>query len=134
MNTSNSARPDIMITVDPVEHRGFEYHSGLSFTLFARGVRGEIGRGGRYRAGAGETATGFSLFLDSIMRAVPAMQPPLRLFLPFGVSADTAAAVRAKDWICIAGLGPVDDVQGEARRLGCTHILENGEPVALGDG
>ncbi len=129
-----AARPDIMITVDPVEHRGFEYHSGLSFTLFARGVRGEIGRGGRYRAGAGETATGFSLFLDSIMRAVPAMQPPSRLFLPFGVSADTAAAVRAKDWICIAGLGPVDDVQGEARRLGCTHILENGEPVALGDG
>ena len=128
------AQPDIMITIDPVEHRGFEYHSGLSFTLFARGVRGEIGRGGRYLTGAGETATGFSLFLDSIMRAVPVLQLAPRLFLPFGVSVKESAAIRAKGWVGVAGLGSINDARGEARRLGCTHILENGKPVALGAG
>src|SRR5690606_27250829 len=40
--------PDLAVTVDPVEHRGFEYHRGISFSLFARRVRGELGRGGRY--------------------------------------------------------------------------------------
>ena len=27
--------PTLTLTVDPVEHRGFEYHTGVSFTLFA---------------------------------------------------------------------------------------------------
>jgi len=128
-----AARSDIMITVDPVEHRGFEYHSGLSFTLFVRGVRGEIGRGGRYVAGDGETATGFSLFLDSIMRAVPPVPARSRVFVPFGGPTDAAESVRSKGWVGVAGLAPVDDVQGEARRLGCTHIFEGGELVGLGD-
>ncbi len=49
-----ASAPDLMVTVDFVEHRGFEYHTGVAFTLFARGARGEVGRGGRYRAdGAG---------------------------------------------------------------------------------
>ena len=33
--------PDLKITIDPVENRGFEYHTGVSFVLFALGVRGE---------------------------------------------------------------------------------------------
>ncbi len=51
------AAPDLMLTVDPVEHRGFEYQTGTSFTLFSRGVRGELGRGGRYRAGEARRAS-----------------------------------------------------------------------------
>jgi ATP phosphoribosyltransferase regulatory subunit len=46
--------PDLALTIDPVENRGFEYHSGISFSLFARGVRGELGRGGRYLAEANQ--------------------------------------------------------------------------------
>ena len=48
------------LTIDPVEHRGFEYHTGVAFTIYARGVRGELGHGGRYateaNGGAGEPA------------------------------------------------------------------------------
>ena len=126
-----AASPEAMITIDPVEHRGFEYHTGLSFTLFAHGVRGEIGRGGRYRAGADESATGFSLFLDSIMRAVPVPQAEAHVFLPFGLVPGQAAAIREDGWISVAGLSPVENTQQEARRLRCTHVLENGRPIAL---
>lgn len=126
-----AASPEAMITIDPVEHRGFEYHTGLSFTLFAHGVRGEIGRGGRYRAGADESATGFSLFLDSIMRAVPVPQAEARVFLPFGLVPDQAAAIREEGWLSVAGLSPVENTRQEARRLRCTHVLENGRPIAL---
>ena len=88
--------PDLAVTVDPVEHRGFEYHSGLSFTVFANGVRGEIGRGGRYLAGAdGEQSTGFTLFLDSIIRALPEASRPDRVYLPFGAAVAQAALLRA---------------------------------------
>lgn len=64
---------DIQITVSPLERRGFEYQTGTSFTLFAKESRGELGRGGRYEVAAnnGETATGFTLYMDSVLPVVP---------------------------------------------------------------
>src|SRR5690606_20058367 len=50
----SAAAPDLLVTLDPGEFRGFEYHTGIAFTLFARNVRGELGRGGRYITPAGE--------------------------------------------------------------------------------
>lgn len=61
------------ITVDPLEQRGFEYQTGVSFTLFAKGLRGELGRGGHYeinRNGESENACGFTLYMDSLLRGV----------------------------------------------------------------
>ena len=45
------AAPELALTIDPIEWRGFEYHTGTSFSLFAGGVRTELGRGGRYSVG-----------------------------------------------------------------------------------
>jgi ATP phosphoribosyltransferase regulatory subunit len=116
--------PDLAVTVDPVEHRGFEYHSGLSFTVFANGVRGEIGRGGRYLAGAnGEQSTGFTLFLDSIIRALPEASRPDRVYLPFGAAVAQAALLRAEGRVTVAGLTVERDPMTSAREQGCTHIL-----------
>ena len=73
---------DVQITIDPLERRGFEYQTGVSFTLFAIGARGEIGRGGRYdvaaQGKAAETATGFTLYMDTILRVTPPMAEPRR--------------------------------------------------------
>jgi ATP phosphoribosyltransferase regulatory subunit len=129
-----AAAPDLTLTVDPVEHRGFEYQTGLSFTVFARGVRGEMGRGGRYHVtGNGEPATGFSLFLDSVLRALPHPDNGRTLYLPHGTNAPRGAALRAEGWITVAGLAPESDPAAEARRLGCTHILRDDEVAELGD-
>lgn len=126
-----AAKPDLSLTLDPVEYRGFRYHTGVSFTLFAHGVRGELGRGGRYVGLNGEPATGLTLFLDSILRALPAPSTATRLFLPHGTSAADAARVVADGWMTIAGLEAVDDEESEARRLGCTHRLVDGAVAEL---
>jgi len=76
--------PAVEVLVDPAELRGFDYHTGLSFVLYAKGVRGELGRGGLYQAGD-EQATGFTLYMDSVLRALPAQNPPEKIT----VSADT---------------------------------------------
>lgn len=125
--------PDLPLTVDPVEYRGFEYHTGVSFTLFATGVRGELGRGGRYITTAGEAATGFSLYLDSIMRALPEPPAPKRLYLPFGTAGTDAARLRAEGWITVAGLSPESDPQADAARLACSHCWHNSKIVALAE-
>jgi ATP phosphoribosyltransferase regulatory subunit len=128
-----SAQPELALTIDPVEYRGFEYQTGVSFTLFARGVRGELGRGGRYLAGnaPGEPATGFTLFLDSVTRAAPEPAPAKKLFLPYGTAAALGRKLRAEAWITLAALEPAADARAEAKRLGCSHLWLGGKIVAL---
>jgi ATP phosphoribosyltransferase regulatory subunit len=132
------AMPVLKVTVDPVENRGFEYHTGISFTFFARvepqhAARGELGRGGRYDAGdpaAPEPATGFTLYTDMILSTLPKARPRRRLLLPPDADPAYAAALRDEGWITVAALGKTKDWHGEASRLGCGHVLENGKPVA----
>jgi ATP phosphoribosyltransferase regulatory subunit len=131
------AAPGLVVTVDPIENRNFEYHTGLCFTLFARGVRGELGRGGRYMAvsgagsGGGEPSTGFTLYTDTVLRAVPSPRPPRRVFLPLGADESVGRRLREAGWVTVAGLAPVADPQAEARRLKCSHVAIGGEPVEL---
>jgi len=127
--------PDLDVTLDPVEHRGFEYHSGISFSLFAHGLNGELGRGGRYWAIApghdGETATGVTLYLDRVMRALTPDAPANRLFLPAGTASADRRARQAEGWWTVAGLETGSDAEAEARRLGCSHVWLNGRAAAL---
>lgn len=127
------AEPNLLITVDPIERRGFEYQTGLSFTLFARSVRGELGRGGRYRTGDpdGEAATGFSLYTDSLLRAVPGQEPARRIFVPSGCPRGVGDDLRSQGWVTVCGLEPVPDAMAEARRLGCGYVLADMRPVPI---
>jgi len=117
-----AALPGLILTLDAVEYRGFEYQTGVSFTLFARGVRGELGRGGRYATAGGEAATGFTLFLDTLLRAVAAPPAHRRLYLPHGTPERDAVRLRGEGWVTVAGLAPAADAEPEARRLGCDHL------------
>ncbi len=128
--------PGLKVTVDPVENRGFEYHTGISFTFFARigpelGPLGELGRGGRYLAGAPsspEPATGFTLYTDAILRTLPAPPPRRRVLVPGDADRGRTRALRAEGWITVAALLPAADWRAEARRLDCGFVLAGGEP------
>jgi len=127
----STALPNLSLTLDPVEYRGFEYQTGVSFTVFAEGVRGELARGGRYITESGEAATGVSLYMDTILRALPEATPVSRLYLPTGTAFSVGQAQRADGWITVAALGDVQDAAAEATRLACSHILINDKPVAV---
>ncbi len=130
-----AAAPGLTLTVDPVEHRGHVYQIGLSFTLFGKGVRGELGRGGLYLAdcldGGSEPGTGFTLFADTVMRAIRPGQGLKRLYLPFGTARATAVGLRSEGWATVNGLAASDDLETEARRLRCTHLWREGRVLAL---
>jgi len=121
------AAPDLALTVDAVENRGFEYHTGVTFSVFARGSQRELGRGGRYaltQSGNGaEPATGATFFVDALLAVVPLPQASRTLFAPLGTPRATIAAWQAKGWSVSAGLAQVADDLKEAQRLGCTHVL-----------
>jgi ATP phosphoribosyltransferase regulatory subunit len=116
------------ITLDPTERHGFEYQSWFGFTLYAEGVRGTLGRGGTYRiGGSNEPATGFTLYIDPLVDALPATPAADLRYLPSGHDPDIAARLRAIGWRTLAALGGDEDPAA----LGCTHRLDGDTPHAL---
>ena len=116
--------PGLRITLDPVEFRGFRYHTGVAFTIYGPGLSGELARGGRYISQNDEPATGMSLYPDAVLRAAPVAAPKPRLFLPMGAD---GAAFRTQGFATVAALAPEDTPQ----RLRCTHELKDGRAVPL---
>ncbi|MSO98846.1 MAG: ATP phosphoribosyltransferase regulatory subunit [Rhodospirillaceae bacterium] len=125
-----AAIPDVVITVDAVENRGFEYHTGITFSIFASGSQREVGRGGRYKLPSQEPATGATLLIDALLPVVPRQSQAKHLFVPQGTERSDVLAHQVKGWTIIAALS-AGDALAEAKRMNCTHILKSGEPVAL---
>jgi ATP phosphoribosyltransferase regulatory subunit len=128
INDIRTATPKLNLTVDLVESRGLEYHTGVTFTIFAKGIRGELGRGGRYLAGTKESepATGMTLFMDSVLRALPAARNEKRLYLPTKTDIGEGRKFRSEGWITVDGLETDVDIKVEANRLRCSHFLSDG--------
>lgn len=121
----------VRITLDPTERHGFEYQSWIGFSLFGEGLAGEAGRGGSYTIlhadGHEEPAIGFSLFLDPLVDAGLMQFAARRVFIPLDAPTGASAMLRSEGWVTVVAIGPDCD----AKRLGCTHRLKDGKPVAL---
>jgi ATP phosphoribosyltransferase regulatory subunit len=126
-----AADPDLRVTIDPVEFRGYRYHTGAAVTIFAPGRQVELGRGGRYLCENGESATGITLYPDTALRVAPKLILRARLYLPADAPVEAGAAARAQGFATIAGLSPVADLVHEAGRLGCSHLWRDGAIIDL---
>jgi ATP phosphoribosyltransferase regulatory subunit len=129
--------PDLTITIDPVETRGYEYHTGVTFTFFALNVRGEIGRGGRYLVNdangnkAAETATGASLYVDTILRALPAPLKKDRVLVSAS-KPGVAFKLRKEGWVTVEHFNESDSINNvQAEKSGCTHFWNGNKVLAI---
>lgn len=120
---AQSLRGKVALTLDPTERHGFEYQSWLGFSIFAQGVRGEIGRGGSYTVlyddGREEPAVGFSLYIDAIIDSGLTPAPRQRLFVPLDADLTVAARMRREGWVTVAALEASDTPEAQL----CTHVL-----------
>ncbi len=102
----------VTLSVDLAELRGLHYHTGVVFAAYCEGVPNDIARGGRYdevgRAfGRARPATGFSLYLNELMRVIPQPlpRPPIRApWRPDAALLAAMAALRGKGEIVIQEL------------------------------
>lgn len=130
-----SEAPSLALTLDLVENRGLQYHTGVTFFLFAKGSAREIGRGGRYLidhgAGQNEPATGATLFIDALANVAPAPEVTPLLYVPFGTTREDIVALQDQGYRVKASLETGSDSAKEAKRLGCSHILQDGSAQEL---
>lgn len=120
----------LSLTLDLVENRGLQYHTGVTFFLFAKGSSQEIGRGGRYRIdhdeGRTEPATGVTLFMDGLLPVAPTPVQTPCVFVPYGTGRETVAKLQAEGNRVRVSLEDSDDPISEAKQLGCSHVLLDG--------
>lgn len=120
----------VQITIDPLERRMFEYYNGVAFVVFSQDARGELGRGGRYNVSFGEgdeppeAATGFTLYMDSVRRALPAAKSHDVLAVPYAIAWSEIQKLHNEGWVVVRGREK--DVPKAA-----THRYKNGKITAL---
>ena len=131
VRASTSQNPKLALTIDPIEFRGYQYHTGICTTVFAAGRQAELGRGGRYLSGNGEPATGITLYPDTIVRVAPPPSLRPRLYLPFGTAPGDAETCRRQGFATIPAFNENNPPLIEAARLGCTHVYQNGQIIIV---
>lgn len=122
--------PYVSLTIDPLERRGFDYHQGIGFSILAPGVRGELGRGGRYSTQSPhdqptELSTGVTLYLERVLQAVPATPTQDKLYVRKDQGLDHVISLTRDGYFIVIGdADPADNAacQAEAAAQGATHI------------
>jgi ATP phosphoribosyltransferase regulatory subunit len=129
------AYPDLPITLDPLEGRGFDYHTGVAFSIFAEGLRGEVARGGAYITGYDEVASGLSIYMERLLRGLPEPEPAVLVYLPSDIPLSTALGYAERGRQLVLGQHPAGSKQAraEASQTGCQFIVASieGTPEAL---
>ena len=84
-----SKYPEVNFFLDLSESNYLDYHTGTRFTFYAKNVRGEVARGGRYISKEDsklESSTGFTCYMDTIIRASSFIDKINKILIPFDTS------------------------------------------------
>ena len=120
----------IKISIDPLENRGFNYHSGLSFTIFSENLKGEIAKGGRYKTLNGESAIGCTIYIEKII-SMPKLNPEKPLVYVPHLNINDADKVISNGYRVVFGNNLNTDFEKDALNLKCQYIWQNNSIVKL---
>ncbi len=116
------------INIDLSEIDENNYHDGIKFTFFAKNVRGEIASGGRYtikNINNNETATGFTCFMDTVLRASSFENLAKKILLPFDTNKKIKNDLIKKGYILFSIFEESSDMKSDAKKFNCNYFLKN---------
>lgn len=122
-----NALPNTPITLDITEKRGLEYHSGVSFAIYAQGASVELGRGGRYRVPTNNgdlEATGFTLYIENLRHLVPVTPTSPRVLVMAPAGDAIYEILATQGYTTLHGLNCIDPAD-KARELDCEAWWQN---------
>ena len=124
--------PQLPVSFDLAELRGYHYHTGMVFAAFIPGVGREIARGGRYDNigkifGRERAATGFSADLKVLVNLFKASAVPSQaqvILAPDSADEDLRLMVRDLRAAGNTVIQYLPQQTGTPADLGCTAVLE----------
>ena len=126
----NENDSSIKISIDPLENRGFNYHTGLSFTIFSENLKGEIAKGGRYKTLNGETAIGCTIYTEKIYPNSKSNLDKNLVYVPY-LNISEADQIINKGYRVVFGNNINSDIKQDALNLKCQFIWKNKKIVKL---
>lgn len=91
------------LTIDLLDLSGYGYYTGVGYAMFWNKGGIEVGRGGCYRAGNGEDAVGFTLYINDVLDQLPPEPAAPIKPIPYGTSAKDAAELQKQGFVTIYG-------------------------------
>lgn len=98
-----AAKVTATLTIDLLDLAGYGYYSGIGYAMFWNKAGIEVGRGGCYGTDGGESAVGFTLYINDVLDQLPVEAPTPIKTIPHGTSAAEAAALQAQGFVTVFG-------------------------------
>ena len=114
----------IKLSIDPLENRGFKYHTGITFTIFSDKLKGEIAKGGSYNISTGETATGCTIYTEKVYPNLMLNLDKDLVYIPY-LNMKDADEIIKKGYRVVFGSVSNSEFEKEASKMKCKYIWKD---------
>ncbi len=114
------------ISIDLLDHRGFEYYTGITFSIFCLNSSKEVCRGGRYLTSKNKDAVGSTFLLNQFLSLKNVSKnSKKKILISYNDSFNKKLPdLRKKGWICIQNIESDNDKK-IAKLHNCKFIFKN---------
>ncbi len=120
----------IKLSIDPLENRGFKYHTGITFTIFSDKLKGEIAKGGSYNILTGETATGCTIYTEKVYPNLMLNLDKDLVYIPY-LNMKDADKIIQKGYRIVFGSISNSEFEKEASEMNCKYIWKDNTILKL---
>ena len=120
----------IKLSIDPLENRGFKYHTGITFTIFSDKLKGEIAKGGSYNISTGETATGCTIYTEKVYPKLMLNLDKDLVYIPY-LNMKDADEIIKKGYRVVFGSVSYSEFEKEASEMKCKYIWKDNTILKL---
>ena len=120
----------IKLSIDPLENRGFKYHTGITFTIFSDKLKGELAKGGSYNILTGETATGCTIYTEKVYPKLMLNLDKDLVYIPY-LNMKDADEIIKKGYRIVFGSVANSEFEKEASEMNCKYIWKDNTILKL---
>ena len=117
---------DYKISIDLLDHKGFEYYTGITFSIFCLNSSKEVCRGGRYLTSKNKDAVGSTFLLNQflLIKNIIKKNKKRILISKNSIFENNLSKLRKKGWVTIQNIGDDNDKK-IAKLHNCKFLYKN---------
>ena len=123
---------DYKISIDLLDHKGFEYYTGITFSIFCLNSSKEVCRGGRYLTSKNKDAVGSTFLLNQflLIKNIIKKNKKRILISKNSIFENNLSKLRKKGWVTIQYIGDDNDKK-IAKLHNCKFLYKNNKIKSL---